>query len=158
MNKELMTKEEIKRRLEEGENPFDLSIEKYERLLIADFDGISPDDLNSGSCACCVVHHRLNDRKCTGCEIATVTGKSDCIGIPWGHMKMAFNKAVFEKGEKKEEAKQLFYEWVEIILLMLKEIKRIVGEDGQGWDMVIKYYYPLEKIKRDFNEMVENYG
>jgi hypothetical protein len=82
-----MTAEEVEKRLADGEDPLDLSIEKYERLIEANFEDIGAWHIDSRSCACC---QKYNDPNCEGCPIAEITGRRICKGISYNDMKNAF--------------------------------------------------------------------
>jgi hypothetical protein len=126
----LMEPDEVKRRLADGEDPLDLSIEKYERLIEADFDDIEVRHIDSRSCACC---QKYKDPVCEGCPIAEITGMTDCRGISYYSVEIAFNTSI-----------KSFFECVNRVLEELKGIRKKMKKKKN----IIKCPF---KMQRGFN-------
>jgi len=82
---ELMTRDEMLSRLEAGEDPGHLVLDKWRRIRQCVAAGKVPDGLTGSTCAWCERHRRIgpNGYECGRCPIAAVTGKSNCSGTPY---------------------------------------------------------------------------
>jgi len=90
-----MTHEEIKNRLEAGESSLDLSIEKYEKMIIKHGDYLKI-DLGPDNCALC--HEYFRNTQCKGCPVAGKNPKYvECRCTPYTDMNTA-------RDDKDEEA------------------------------------------------------
>jgi len=87
-----MTREEMLARLERGEDPLHLSIDKWYDLFchlisinsISDYDPSLQDDANN--CALCEVH-----KGCRGCPIARYMNGRHCLGTPFYDYQLAYS-------------------------------------------------------------------
>ena len=78
-----MKREEMLRRLEAGENPLELSIEKWQDIV--DKKGTEDSYLN---CALCEIYNK-GLYLCPGCPVATKTGSQFCVGTPYADYEKA---------------------------------------------------------------------
>ena len=75
-----MNKRDMKRRLKAGEDPLELSIEKYNDILDGSM-ALTRDHVHGDYCACCEKYsHNVG---CDGCPVERKTKKDDCRGTPW---------------------------------------------------------------------------
>jgi len=72
-----MKREDMERRLEEGEDPLELSIEKWKDIING--DGY---DHGSGNCALCSVYYN-GPTNCENCPVCIATGHSNCEETPY---------------------------------------------------------------------------
>jgi len=88
-----MNREEMLKRLRAGEDPLDLSIEKWKDIVnhlksihrASDFD----DNLEAqgDNCALCEVHEG-----CQSCPVYERTGRGDCGGTPYWEFNVAWRR------------------------------------------------------------------
>jgi hypothetical protein len=105
----LMEPDEVRRRLSDGEDPLNLSIEKYERLIEADFEDIEEKHIGSTSCACCQKYNNI----CEECPIGEITGRMECEGISYYDMRNALHLR-----------RKRFFKYAKKILEELKDIRK----------------------------------
>jgi len=87
-----MTREEMLKRLKTGEDPLDLSIEKWERVVkhlsgstrFKEYD--RKVEMEASNCALCFVYARY---KCNGCPVKKATGYGCCNKTPYESFREA---------------------------------------------------------------------
>jgi len=88
-----MNREEMLRRLKAGEDPLDLSIEKWEDIVnhlksirrASDFDESL--EAQGDNCALCEVHEG-----CRSCPVCKRTGRENCSGTPYWEFRLAWRR------------------------------------------------------------------
>ena len=81
-----MTREEMLERLAKGEDPLDLSIEKWEDIVehlnkISSFEEFNKEiEMGIYNCALCETYY---DGSCIKCPVKILTGKAECQGTPF---------------------------------------------------------------------------
>lgn len=73
-----MKREEMLTRLENGESPLELSIEKWRDII----DGTGK-DLSDQNCALCEKNSFPHKSNCDGCPVKEKTGENWCLGTPY---------------------------------------------------------------------------
>ena len=79
-----MNSEEVKRRLANGEDALELSIEKWKDIV----EGRGG-DFHGDNCGLCYTYDEIEEmddgeyNTCIGCPVKMRTGKSDCMSTPW---------------------------------------------------------------------------
>ena len=87
-----MTLEEMFKRLKAGENPLDLSIEKWRDVVnhlykISRFEEYDWEiEMGVCNCALCIVYARY---KCNGCPVKKATGYGSCDKTPYESFRIA---------------------------------------------------------------------
>ena len=87
-----MTREEMLKRLKAGEDPLDLSIEKWNRVVkhlsgITRFEEYDWEvEMEASNCALCFVYARY---KCNGCPVKKATGYGSCNKTPYESFRIA---------------------------------------------------------------------
>ena len=87
-----MTYEEIFKRLEAGEDPLNLSIEKWEDIVkhldgITEFAEFNQEvEVGVSNCALCLAYARY---KCNGCPVKKATGYGSCDKTPYEDFRQA---------------------------------------------------------------------
>ena len=87
-----MTREEMLKRLKAGEDPLDLSIEKWVDIVehlnkissLEEFD--KEIEMGAHNCALCETYF---DGSCAQCPVNEVSGKAECQGTPYEKFKIA---------------------------------------------------------------------
>ena len=88
-----MNREEMLRRLKAGEDPLDLSIEKWEDIVnhlksirrASDFDESL--EAQGDNCGLCEVHEG-----CRSCPVCKRTGRENCSGTPYWEFRLAWRR------------------------------------------------------------------
>ena len=98
-----MTKKDVKQRLENGEDPLDLSIEKWESICETDdIDTAIGLDEGGDNCALCHVYflYRVySPENCVGCPVYKAANQQYCRGTPhssWVYKVMEYNRIAQE--------------------------------------------------------------
>ena len=87
-----MTREEMLKRLKAGEDPLDLSIEKWRDVVkhlnrITEFVEFNQEiEMEASNCALCFVYARY---KCNGCPVKKATGYGSCNKTPYESFRIA---------------------------------------------------------------------
>ena len=89
-----MNRQEMLERLAKGEDPLELSIQKWQDIV--DGKGQDEGDLN---CALC---EEYSPKDCEGCPIREKTGKSDCADTPYFGYQDKMTKPAKLRWAKKE--------------------------------------------------------
>jgi len=74
-----MNEEEMRKRLNDGEDPLELSILKWQDIIY--HDGA---DLGTRNCALCAVYYTED---CKGCPVKEHSGRPDCRDTPYSDWK-----------------------------------------------------------------------
>ena len=92
-----MDREEMLARLKAGEDPLELSIEKWQDIV----EG-KGDDLTIENCALCELHNHAEDDDCLECPIYQATGQRYCYGTPYQSYCLSSDKEKLLKIAKDE--------------------------------------------------------
>lgn len=94
----LMTASEITKRLEDGESPLELSIEKYYRIIkyIKEHNTLEDIIINQSTCALCHIYNTCmknvsHANRCKRCPIYRRTGTTGCINTPFEDIEAALD-------------------------------------------------------------------
>jgi len=85
-------KEEMLRRLDDGEDPLEVSIQKWEDIVNG-----TGHDLHASNCALCHTHP-----SCIGCPIKELTGQEECEGTPYYKYHTAYGFTDKQEAAKEE--------------------------------------------------------
>jgi len=85
-----MNRTEMLERLERGEDPLELSIQKWEDIV----NGVGEDE-GRYNCALCYVYY---DKDCKGCPVKERTGHDSCDGTPYRAWGRCRREHLMEKG------------------------------------------------------------
>jgi len=114
-----MEREEMLTRLGIGEDPLDLTIEKWERIAAG-----TGKNREYSNCALCEVYSKRGTtpqgyRACKGCPVSKKTGMGNCLNTPY---------CLYIRAEGNRAPKERLAEIARIIVRFLKDLKR-------DWDM-----------------------
>ena len=94
-----MDRKEMLARLEKGENPLELAIEKWQDIV----EG-KGEDLKTDNCALCELHNegKSDSDDCINCPIYQVTGHRYCYNTPYYLYINSFGEKMLLKRAKEE--------------------------------------------------------